>query len=61
VRSIDISPRNGTLDDASDQDEEGIVEMAIPLASLGLSGRARGVRTRTCVTWGSERSEIVLR
>ena len=69
--------RNGTLDDATDQDEEWIVEMAIPFASLGLDGqagerigfevkrcdvaRADGGAARTCVTWGGERSELVLR
>ena len=30
--------RDGTLDDRSDTDEEWIVELALPLASLGLSG-----------------------
>ncbi len=30
--------KDGTPNDPSDQDEEWVVEMAIPLASLGLSG-----------------------
>jgi hypothetical protein len=42
---------DGTLDDASDDDEEWVVELAVPLASLGLTG-ARGervtLRARRC-------------
>jgi hypothetical protein len=35
--------RDGTLDDPSDEDEEWVVEMAIPMDALGLTG-ARGER-----------------
>jgi hypothetical protein len=31
---------DGTLNDSTDADEEWVVELAVPLASLGLSGRA---------------------
>ena len=34
---------DGTFDDPSDDDEEWVVELAVPLASIGLSGR-RGER-----------------
>jgi len=57
--------RDGTLDDARDHDEEWVVEAAIPLASLGLTGRAGGRArlelercdrlrdgTRACGAWG---------
>jgi hypothetical protein len=35
--------RDGTLDDPSDEDEEWVVEAAIPLAALGVTG-APGTR-----------------
>jgi hypothetical protein len=43
--------RDGTPNDPSDQDEEWVVEMAIPLEALGLSGRAGeriGLEVRRC-------------
>jgi hypothetical protein len=42
---------DGTLDDARDQDEEWLVEMAVPLASMGIDaayGRAFGFRVERC-------------
>lgn len=64
---------DGTLNDARDDDEEWIIEMAIPLASLGLKGE-RGERvelalrrcdtprgsSRVCGSWGAPRATIVL-
>jgi hypothetical protein len=35
-----VVDRDGTTNDPSDQDEEWVVEMAIPLDALGLTGRA---------------------
>jgi hypothetical protein len=43
--------RDGTLDDESDEDEEWIVEMAIPMEALGLegvSGERVGLELRRC-------------
>jgi hypothetical protein len=43
--------RDGTMDDGSDQDEEWVVEMAIPMAALGLTGAAGeriGFEVRRC-------------
>lgn len=59
---------DGTPDDPKDQDEEWVIEMDVPLASLGLEGRP-GERiglsiercdtpkksARTCAGWGSPR------
>ena len=66
---------DGTLNDPTDDDEEWILEMAIPLASLGLKGE-KGERigfavrrcdtpkgfARVCAAWGEAeaRGEIVL-
>ncbi len=44
---------DGTLNDTSDNDEEWLIELAIPLKNLGLDGRAgesMGVRMRRCDT-----------
>lgn len=44
---------DGTLNDTSDADEEWLVELAIPLKSLGLQGKtgeSMGVRMRRCDT-----------
>jgi Carbohydrate family 9 binding domain-like len=56
---------DGTLDDARDSDEEWSVEMAVPLASLGMKGQpgesagfavercdAPGQRAQACGQWG---------
>jgi len=66
---------DGTLDDASDDDEEWLLEIAIPLRSLGLTGAKgerigfsvrrcdtpKGTGARVCGSWGeSERGAIVL-
>jgi hypothetical protein len=65
--SVDM---DGTLNDESDDDEEWVVEMAIPLAALGWTGTKgetlgffvsrcdtpRGVG-RTCGRWGSSRAD----
>jgi hypothetical protein len=43
--------RDGTPNDPSDQDEEWVVEMAIPLEAIGLTGRAGeriGLEVRRC-------------
>jgi hypothetical protein len=43
--------RDGTMDDPRDEDEEWIVEMAIPLEALGLEGRSGeriGLEIRRC-------------
>jgi hypothetical protein len=50
---------DGTVNDSKDDDEEWVVELAIPLASLGGGLRAIGVRrcdaerdgARTCTSW----------
>jgi hypothetical protein len=44
--------RDGTFDDPSDQDEEWVVEMALPLAALGLRG-APGERLQLTIRRGS--------
>jgi hypothetical protein len=62
--------RDGTLDDATDDDEEWVIEMAIPFESFGLRGergermgfRARRCDTpkmaiRVCASWGEGTSE----
>ena len=62
---------DGTVDDRSDDDEEWVIELAIPLASLGLQGRA-GERVAFAVercdttrdgthSCGSARAVLVLR
>lgn len=65
--------RDGTVDDPSDQDEEWVVEMAIPLDALGLTGES-GERVgltmrrcdrvpnagRVCGTWGAAPREGTL-
>jgi hypothetical protein len=64
---------DGTLNDASDDDEEWIVEVAIPLAELGLKGESgervsfaarrcdtpKGGR-RTCGHWGGEVAGVLV-
>jgi hypothetical protein len=64
---------DGTIDDPTDDDEEWIVEMAIPLAELGLKGEPgerfsfavrrcdtpKGAR-RTCGSWGSEVAGVLV-
>ena len=64
---------DGTVNDPSDDDEEWVVEMAIPLSSLGLAGHA-GERlalhahrcdtpkggARSCGAWGEGRREGLL-
>jgi hypothetical protein len=66
--------RDGTLNDSKDNDEEWVVEMALPLSSIGLTGKvgehiecsitrcdlSRGSSKRECATWGHEGNEIVL-
>jgi hypothetical protein len=67
--------RDGTLNKTGDNDEEWVVEMAIPLASLGVAHAAPGVRVpfsvsrceiaragrRACGGWGVRgRGELVL-
>lgn len=65
--------RDGTVNDRSDQDEEWVVEMAIPLDALGLTGKS-GERVgftvrrcdhvpnagRVCGTWGAAPGEGTL-
>jgi hypothetical protein len=72
VRSLDVSPAgivtrgvggvwsthdlDGTLDDSSDADEEWVVAVTIPLASLGLAGQPGeriGLTIRRCDAPGS--------
>lgn len=64
---------DGTVDDPSDDDEEWLVEVAVPLAELGLKGE-RGERVsfavrrcdtpkggrRTCGQWGGEVAGILV-
>jgi hypothetical protein len=73
---IDVSHENdGTLNDDGDDDEEWILEMAIPLRSLGLTGATgeridfsvrrcdtpKGTTGRVCGGWGeNERGVIIL-
>jgi hypothetical protein len=38
-RAVVAVDRDGTIDDTSDEDEEWVVELALPLSSLGLEGR----------------------
>ncbi len=66
---------DGTVDDSRDRDEEWLIEMAIPLSSLGLKGRAgesvgfsvrrcgppvRQGTARPCAAWGGGGARIVL-
>jgi hypothetical protein len=64
---------DGTIDNAKDRDEEWVIEMAIPLASLGIAGRSGerielSVRrcdklregSRACGAWGTEKAPIAL-
>ena len=64
---------DGTLNDASDDDEEWVVEMAIPLRSLGLTGEPGEQRAfhvhrcdtpkgvpRSCAGWGEQPPEGLL-
>lgn len=64
---------DGTINDSRDDDEEWVIEMAIPFESLGLRGE-RGERigfslrrcdtlknrTRVCASWGEGEGTIVL-
>ena len=64
--------RDGTVNEPSDNDEEWVAEMAVPLKSLGLEGKvgerigltiqrcdlSRGSTKRACATWG-ERGEVI--
>jgi hypothetical protein len=65
---------DGTVDDSNDADEEWVVEMAVPLASLGLTGKpgervgitiqrcdlSKGSPKRTCASWGGDDTDLVL-
>jgi hypothetical protein len=64
---------DGTIGNAKDRDEEWVIEMAIPLASLGIAGRSGehlelSVRRcdelreggRACGAWGTEAAPIAL-
>jgi hypothetical protein len=68
--------RDGTLNRTGDNDEEWVVEMAVPLEALGVRGARAGVRipfaVRRCEVgrdgqhacggwgWGSQRGELIL-
>jgi hypothetical protein len=70
--AITAHDQDGTPNDPSDQDEEWVIEMAIPLSSLGLTG-APGERVgvsirrcdhlrdgRSCAGWGEANAPKVL-
>src|SRR5438552_2323636 len=70
LRGTDV---DGTIGNAKDRDEEWVIEMAIPLASLGIAGRSGehlelSVRRcdelreggRACGAWGTEAAPIAL-
>ncbi len=42
--------RDGTLDDASNNDEEWVIELAVPLAATGLSSAVTTLRASRCDT-----------
>jgi hypothetical protein len=66
--------RDGTLNISTDNDEEWVVEMAVPLKSLGLAGTpgerlgitiercdlSRGSTKRACAVWGDKKTAIEL-
>lgn len=75
ARAVVAVDRDGTLDHLGDNDEEWVVEMAIPLSALGLDAAAPGVRVpfavrrcdvgagpHACGSWGGgeRRGELIL-